>query len=136
MRPRVSSRVARPRISLTAPPLFASSPQSDEPEIEDQKVPILESCKHDHHVEHMHKEYLECAKRVESKAGDCSPQYFDYWHAMDHCVRTRAPRSAICLTSRIERGERAGRAEAPRERRAPPARRSRPHSPPPAPPPL
>ena len=36
----------------------------------------------------MHHEYVECAKRVESKAGDCSPQYLDYWHAMDHCVRT------------------------------------------------
>ena len=31
--------------------------------------------------------YMECTKRVKAKGfGECSPWYFDYFHALDHCV--------------------------------------------------
>lgn len=55
--------------------------------IVDPKEELVEGCNQTEHVQHKWADYAACADRIEAKgSGECSGQYFDYLHALDHCV--------------------------------------------------
>eukprot|EP00941_MAST-03F_sp_MAST-3F-sp1_P002888 g2888.t1 len=61
--------------------------QAEEEEPVDPKIAIVEECKSHGEAAQKWAEYMACAKRVQEKGyGECTPQYFEYFHALDHCV--------------------------------------------------
>ena len=62
--------------------------QGDE-DVVDPVHAIREECKMtDDKVKEMLHHYLECKQRVETKdSGACSEYYYDYFYALDSCVR-------------------------------------------------
>ena len=65
---------------------------------------IREECKMtDAKVKEMFHHYEECRKRVEAKgSGACSEYYYDFFYALDSCVRSAA--CVIWLDARIRCG--------------------------------